>query len=143
MSVAGWGAAIAADCVAAAGGITTGAAEGATADTACEAAGAGDGICAAGKAACIAGAAFGGTAVVTLTGAASAPDAETGASVAMAGAACTLVTMAWAVIDAVLSRSLAGRSISERTTAAPAVAPMAVATSTTRAVRIKLGAGAK
>jgi hypothetical protein len=53
----------------------------------------------------------------------------------------TLVTIARAATG-VFSGSL-GRSMSERTTPAPAVAPIAVATSTTRAVRAKLGAGAK
>ena len=52
-------------------------------------------------------------------------------------AALTLVTIARA-----FSGSL-GRSIRESTTPAPAVAPIAVATRTTRAVRAKLGAGAK
>jgi hypothetical protein len=53
----------------------------------------------------------------------------------------TLVTMARAA-SGVFSGS-AGRSISAKTTPAPAVAPMAVATRTTRAVRAKVGAGAK
>jgi hypothetical protein len=53
----------------------------------------------------------------------------------------TLVTIARAAIGA-FSGSL-GRSISESTTPAAAVAPIAVATKTTRAVRAKLGAGAK
>lgn len=56
-------------------------------------------------------------------------------------AARTLVTMARAATG-VLSGSL-GRSSRESTTPAPAVAPIAVATRTTRAVRAKLGAGAK
>jgi hypothetical protein len=56
-------------------------------------------------------------------------------------AARTLVTIARAATG-VLSGSL-GRSIRESTTPAPAVAPIAVATRTTRAVRAKLGAGAK
>jgi hypothetical protein len=53
----------------------------------------------------------------------------------------TLVTIARAATG-VFSGSL-GRSMRERTTPAPAVAPIAVATKTTRAVRAKLGAGAK
>jgi len=53
----------------------------------------------------------------------------------------TLVTIARAATG-VLSGP-AGRSTNEKTTPAPAVAPIAVATSTTRAVRAKLGAGAK
>jgi hypothetical protein len=56
-------------------------------------------------------------------------------------AAPTLVTLARAAAG-VFSGSL-GRSIRESTTPAPAVAPIAVATRTTRAVRAKLGAGAK
>jgi len=56
-------------------------------------------------------------------------------------AARTLVTIARAAAG-VFSGSL-GRSIRESTTPAPAVAPIAVATRTTRAVRAKLGAGAK
>jgi len=56
-------------------------------------------------------------------------------------AARTLVTIARAVTG-FFSGSL-GRSIRESTTPAPAVAPIAVATKTTRAVRAKLGAGAK
>ena len=53
----------------------------------------------------------------------------------------TLVTIARAAAG-VFSGSL-GRSIRESTTPAPAVAPIAVATRTTRAVRAKLGAGTK
>jgi len=53
----------------------------------------------------------------------------------------TLVTMARAAIGVFCAS--AGRSTSDRTTPAPAVAPIAVATSTTRAVRAKLGAGAR
>jgi hypothetical protein len=53
----------------------------------------------------------------------------------------TLVTIARAAVG-VFSGS-AERSIKESTTPAPAVAPIAVATRTTRAVRAKLGAGAK
>ena len=53
----------------------------------------------------------------------------------------TLVTIARAAVG-VFSGS-PERSISESTTPAPAVAPIAVATRTTRAVRAKLGAGAK
>jgi uncharacterized membrane protein len=56
-------------------------------------------------------------------------------------AARTLVTIARAAAG-VFSGSL-GRSIRDSTTPAPAVAPIAVATRTTRAVRAKLGAGAK
>jgi hypothetical protein len=56
-------------------------------------------------------------------------------------AARTLVTIARAATG-VFSGSL-GRSTRESTTPAPAVAPIAVATRTTRAVRAKLGAGAK
>lgn len=52
-----------------------------------------------------------------------------------------LVTIARAATG-VFSGSV-GWSISDKTTPAPAVAPIAVATSTTRAVRAKLGAGAK
>jgi hypothetical protein len=53
----------------------------------------------------------------------------------------TLVTIARAATGT-FSGSL-GRSIKESTTPAPAVAPIAVATMTTRAVRAKLDAGAK
>jgi hypothetical protein len=53
----------------------------------------------------------------------------------------TLVTMARAAIGVFCAS--AGRSTSDKTTPAPAVAPIAVATRTTRAVRAKLGAGAK
>ncbi len=53
----------------------------------------------------------------------------------------TLVTMARAAIGVFCAS--AGRSTSDRTTPAPAVAPIAVATRTTRAVRAKLGAGAR
>jgi hypothetical protein len=56
-------------------------------------------------------------------------------------AARTLVTMARAATGT-FSGSL-GRSSRDSTTPAPAVAPIAVATRTTRAVRAKLGAGAK
>ncbi|MBO0716662.1 MAG: hypothetical protein J2P55_04915 [Rhizobiales bacterium] len=56
-------------------------------------------------------------------------------------AARTLVTIARAATGD-FSGSL-GRSTRESTTPAPAVAPIAVATKTTRAVRAKLGAGAK
>ncbi len=52
-----------------------------------------------------------------------------------------LVTIARAATG-VFSGSL-GRSMRESTTPAPAVAPIAVATKTTRAVRAKLGVGAK
>ena len=77
--------------------------------------------------------------MVTVAGVADA----TGAAGAMEGtaAARTLVTIARAATG-VFSGSL-GRSMSESTTPAPAVAPIAVATKTTRAVRGKLGAGAK
>jgi len=70
---------------------------------------------------------------VTVAGAAGATDGT--------AAARTLVTIARAATG-VFSGS-AGRSISDRTTPAPAVAPIAVAAKTTRAVRAKLGAGAK
>jgi hypothetical protein len=53
----------------------------------------------------------------------------------------TLVTIARAAIGVFCAP--AGRSTSDRTTPAPAVAPIAVATRTTRTVRAKLGAGAK
>jgi hypothetical protein len=56
-------------------------------------------------------------------------------------AARTLVTIARAATG-VFSGSLE-RSTRDSTTPAPAVAPIAVATKTTRAVRAKLGAGAK
>ncbi len=56
-------------------------------------------------------------------------------------AARTLVTIARAATGA--PSGSFGRSIRESTTPAPAVAPIAVATKTTRAVRAKLGAGAK
>ena len=56
-------------------------------------------------------------------------------------AARTLVTIARAATG-LFSGSL-GRSSRESTTPAPAVAPIAVATKTTRAMRAKLGAGAK
>lgn len=67
----------------------------------------------------------------------------TGAAGATDGTASarTVVTIA-RVATGVLSGPLE-RSTSDRTTPAPAVAPIAVATSTTRAVRAKLGAGAK
>ena len=64
-----------------------------------------------------------------------------GAGAVGAMAARTLVTIARAAAG-VFSGSL-GRSIRESTTPAPAVAPIAVATRTTRAVRAKLGAGAR
>src|SRR6516165_4281683 len=64
-----------------------------------------------------------------------------GAGAVGAMAARTLVTIARAAAG-VFSGSL-GRSIRESTTPAPAVAPISVATRTTRAVRAKLGAGAK
>jgi hypothetical protein len=66
-----------------------------------------------------------------------------GAAAATDGTAATrtLVTIARAATG-VFSGSL-GRSTRESTTPAPAVAPIAVATRTTRAVRAKLGAGAK
>jgi hypothetical protein len=77
------------------------------------------------------------------TGAAAAVGATTGAAGETEGttAARTLVTIARAATGA-FSGSL-GLSMSDKTTPAPAVAPIAVATSTTRAVRAKLGAGAK
>jgi hypothetical protein len=56
-------------------------------------------------------------------------------------AARTLVTIARAATG-LFSGSL-GRSSRESTTPAPAVAPIAVATKTMRAMRAKLGAGAK
>jgi hypothetical protein len=57
-----------------------------------------------------------------------------------AAAPCTLVTIARAATDV---RCGSGeRSTSVKTTPAPAVAPIAVATSTMRTVRAKLGAGA-
>jgi hypothetical protein len=65
------------------------------------------------------------------------------AGISVAGAACALVTMARGATDAVSSLRPAGRSISDTTTAAPAVAPIAVATKTTRIVLMKLGAGAR
>ena len=58
-----------------------------------------------------------------------------------AAASCTLVTMARAATD--VSCGAGERSISDKTTPAPAVAPIAVATRTIRAVRAKLGAGAR
>jgi hypothetical protein len=66
-----------------------------------------------------------------------------GAAAATDGTAAAriLVTIARAATG-VFSGSL-GRSTRERTTPTPAVAPIAVATKTTRAVRAKLGAGAK
>jgi hypothetical protein len=54
----------------------------------------------------------------------------------------TLVTSACAANE-VFAASAAGRGTKEMITAAPAVAPIAVATSTMRAVRMKLGAGAR
>ncbi len=75
----------------------------------------------------------------TLLGAVIVADA-TGATDGTA-AARTLVTIARAATG-VASGSL-GRSIKDSTTPAPAVAPIAVATKTTRAVRAKLGAGTK
>jgi len=76
-------------------------------------------------------------------GAVTTTDVAVGAAGATDGtaAARTLVTIARAVTG-FFSGSL-GRSIRESTTPAPAVAPIAVATKTTRAVRAKLGAGAK
>jgi len=53
----------------------------------------------------------------------------------------TLVTMARVAIG--IFCASAGRSTSDRTTPAPAVAPIAVATRTTRAVRARLGVGAR
>lgn len=53
-----------------------------------------------------------------------------------------LVTKAWAAIEE-LSSFDPGRASKETTTTAPAVAPIAVATIATRAVRKKLGAGAR
>jgi hypothetical protein len=70
---------------------------------------------------------------VTVAGAAGATDGT--------AAARTLVTIACAATG-VFSGSLE-RSTKESTTPAPAVAPIAVATKITRAVRAKLGAGAK
>jgi hypothetical protein len=67
--------------------------------------------------------------------------AEAGGGEDGTAAARTLVTIARAATG-VFSGSL-GRSTRESTTPAPAVAPIAVATRTTRAVRAKLGAGAK
>jgi len=58
-----------------------------------------------------------------------------------AAASCTLVTIARAATD--VRRGSGERSTSVKTTPAPAVAPIAVATSTMRAVRAKLGAGAR
>jgi hypothetical protein len=88
---------------------------------------------------------FGGAATTEAGGAAGFAGAVTviGAAGATEGtaAARTLVTMARAATGT-FSGSL-GRSIKESTTPAPAVAPIAVATKTTRAVRAKLGAGAK
>jgi len=63
---------------------------------------------------------------------------ETGGAAATTG---TLVTSACAAIE--FSASAPGRSSRETTTAAPAVAPTAVATSTVRTPRRKLGAGAR
>jgi hypothetical protein len=58
-----------------------------------------------------------------------------------AAASCTLLTIARLATDV---RSGTGvRSTSDKTTPAPAVAPIAVATSTIRAVRAKLGAEAR
>ena len=76
-------------------------------------------------------------------GAVTTTDVAVGAAGATDGtaAARTLVTIARAVTG-FFSGSL-GRSIRESTTPAPAVAPIAMATKTTRAVRAKLGAGAK
>jgi len=71
-----------------------------------------------------------------ITGAAVAAGATEGTA-----AVRTLVTIARAAIG-VFAGSL-GRSMRESTTPAPAVAPIAVATMTARAVRAKLGAGAK
>jgi hypothetical protein len=82
------------------------------------------------------GAASGGVSAGAATASALAEDAAEGTA-----AARTLVTMARAAIG-VFSGSV-GRLISDRTTPAPAVAPIAVATKTTRAVRAKLGAGAR
>jgi hypothetical protein len=53
-----------------------------------------------------------------------------------------LVTRAWAATE-VCAASTSERSSNDKTTAAPAVAPTAVATMTVRAVRRKLGAGAR
>jgi hypothetical protein len=89
------------------------------------------------EAGCAAGFAAG---TAGLVGATTTGDGAAGATDGTA-AARTLVTIARAAIG-VLSGSL-GRLMSDRTTPAPAVAPIAVATRTTRAVRAKLGAGAK
>jgi hypothetical protein len=99
--------------------------------------------------AAIPGLSLGGAAATEAGGDAGFADAvaATGAVADAAGAtdgmaaARTLVTIARAATG-VFSGS-AGRSTSDRTTPAPAVAPIAVATKTTRAVRAKLGAGAK
>ena len=80
---------------------------------------------------------------VTVAGAAvvGAVDASAAGATDGTASARTLVTIARAATG-VFSGSLV-RSIRESTTPAPAVAPIAVATKTTRAVRAKLGAGAK
>ena len=82
---------------------------------------------------------FAGAVAVAAAGAAVAADAA-GATDGTAAVG-TLVTIARATTG-VFSGWL-GRSTSESTTPAPAVAPIAVATKITRAVRAKLGAGAK
>jgi hypothetical protein len=82
----------------------------------------------------------GATCAAGATGAAGTPAGATAATDGTV-AVRTLVTIARAAVG-VLPGS-PERSIKDSTTPAPAVAPIAVATRTTRAVRAKLGAGAK
>src|SRR4029077_18184667 len=85
-------------------------------------------------------------------GAVAATGAMTGAGVAAAtgavaraaaSAGCTSECTTTKVLPASVTGPGAERSASDSTTAAPAVAPMAVATTTIRAVRMTLGAGAR
>ena len=62
---------------------------------------------------------------------------------AAASAGCTSECTTTKVLPASAIGPGAERSASDNTTAAPAVAPIAVATTTIRAVRMKLGAGAR
>src|SRR5580692_10310587 len=78
--------------------------------------------------------------VTTGTGAAATTGAAAGAA---ASAGCTSECTTTKVLPASAIAPGAERSASDNTTAAPAVAPIAVATTTTRVVRMKLGAGAR
>ena len=77
---------------------------------------------------------------MTGAGTAAATGAVAGAA---ASAGCTSECTTTKVLPASATAPGAERSASDNTTAAPAVAPIAVATTTIRAVRMKLGAGAR